>query len=92
MVFAFNCNAALQVCEAFISSSPLPERELNNPRPFIYVSAEDIFRPLIPGKYIETKREAEQGIEDLIAEKSGYRGIYIRPSGFPISRSSWFAS
>jgi nucleoside-diphosphate-sugar epimerase len=78
---SMNKKAALQVCEAFISSSPPPETEdLNDPRPFIYVSAEDIFRPLIPARYIETKREAEQEIEDMIAVKPGYRGVYIRPS------------
>ena len=76
---------ALQVCESFVSSSPRPEREfLNRPRPFIYLSAEDIFRPLIPARYIETKREAEQEIEDMVVGKSDYRGVYIRPSSFPL--------
>jgi hypothetical protein len=70
-------NTALRVCEAFISSPTPPERD---PRPFVYVSAEDIFRPLIPGRYIETKREAEQGIEGMIAGNAGFRGVYIRPS------------
>jgi len=75
---SMNRKAALQVCEAFISSSPLPG--LDYPRPFIYISAEDIFRPLIPARYIETKREAEQKIKEMIAGKEGYRGVYIRPS------------
>jgi hypothetical protein len=83
--FSLNHYTALQVCEAFISSSSSLETEdLNHPRPFIYVSAEDIFRPLIPARYIETKREAEQEIEGMISEKSGYRGVYIRPSALPL--------
>jgi len=83
--FSRNCYTALQVCEAFISSAPLLETEdFNYPRPFIYVSAEDIFRPLIPARYIEAKREAEQEIEGMISGKSGYRGVYIRPSALPL--------
>jgi hypothetical protein len=52
----------------------------NTPRPFVYISAEDIFRPVIPAKYIETKREAEKGIESMMVNKPGYRGVYMRPS------------
>lgn len=52
------------------------------PRPFVYVSAEDIFRPAIPARYIETKREAERGIEQLMSLNSQFRGVYIRPSVF----------
>ncbi|KAG6874196.1 hypothetical protein C0995_003742 [Termitomyces sp. Mi166 len=69
---------ALRVCEAFVSSTH--KRTQNLPRPFVYISAEDIFRPVIPARYIETKREAEQGIEALIHGKPDYRGVYIRPS------------
>jgi len=50
------------------------------PRPFVFISAEDIFRPLISARYIETKREVEQGIERMMLEKPDYRGVYIRPS------------
>ncbi|KAG5220868.1 MIOREX complex component [Salix suchowensis] len=67
---------ALRVCEAFVANAPRVE---GSPRPFIYISAEDIFRPIIPAKYIETKREAEQGLELLLARES-YRGVYVRPS------------
>lgn len=31
-------------------------------RPFVYISAEDIFRPFIPARYVSTKREAESEI------------------------------
>lgn len=56
----------------------------NVPRPFVYISAEDIFRPVIPARYISTKREAEQGIERLISGnlRDRFRGVYIRPSQF----------
>lgn len=46
----------------------------------MYVSAEDIFRPIVPARYIETKREAEQLIGQKIAINPGYRAVYIRPS------------
>ena len=75
--------AALRVCEAFVNSTDT--RAQNLPRPFIYISAEDIFRPVIPARYIETKREAEQGIESLMDSKPGYRGVYIRPSTSSLS-------
>jgi hypothetical protein len=51
-------------------------------RPFVYVSAEDIFRPVIPARYIETKREAERAIEQMMSLNSQFRGVYIRPSVF----------
>ena len=56
--------------------------EPGKPRPFIYVSAEDIFRPVIPAKYIETKREAERAIERMMSVNSQFRSVYIRPSRF----------
>lgn len=60
------------------------------PRPFVYISAEDIFRPVIPARYIETKWEAERGIEAMMADAANYRGVYIRPSAcFTISSSSY---
>ena len=51
-------------------------------RPFVYVSAEDIFRPVIPARYIETKREAERVIEQMMSLNPRFRGVYIRPSVF----------
>lgn len=64
------------------STSPTNGGIINSPRPFVYISAEDIFRPVISARYIETKREAEQGIKALMANKSDYRGVFIRPSAF----------
>ena len=52
----------------------------SKPRPFVYVSAEDIFRPVIPARYIETKREAEWAIEQMMSPNSQFRGVYVRPS------------
>ncbi|KAF9454540.1 NAD(P)-binding protein [Macrolepiota fuliginosa MF-IS2] len=75
-----NRDSALRVCEAFVCSTPSSSADGNMPRPFVYISAEDIFRPVIPARYIETKREAERGIEELMANNTDYRGIYIRPS------------
>ncbi|KAG5650765.1 hypothetical protein H0H81_011104 [Sphagnurus paluster] len=75
-----NRDAALRVCEAFVSSAPEDSAIRNMPRPFVYISAEDIFRPIIPARYIQSKREAEYGIEQLMADRADYRGVYIRPS------------
>ncbi len=71
--------AALRVCEAFVNS-PSSDSQLAV-KPFVYISAEDIFRPVVPARYIESKREAEAGIEGLVAQQStAFRGVYIRPS------------
>lgn len=80
---------ALRVAEAFIESTPDPSFQIEGPRPFIYLSAEDIFRPIIPARYIETKREAEAGIESMVQHRpEEYRGVYIRPSALHILRHS----
>ncbi|KAI0798011.1 NAD-P-binding protein [Abortiporus biennis] len=73
-----NRDAALRVCETFVATES--EKPLDKPRPFIYVSAEDVFRPFISPRYIETKREAELGIQDLMVSHPNFRGVYIRPS------------
>ncbi|KZP19468.1 NAD(P)-binding protein [Athelia psychrophila] len=77
-----NRDAALRVCEAFVAEGRDAEREGQGEREraFVYISAEDIFRPLISARYIETKREAEQGIQALVRAHPGYRGVFIRPS------------
>lgn len=58
-----NRDSALTVLRAFLETRP-PSTSLTSPattstNPFIYVSAEDIFRPFVPDRYISTKREAE---------------------------------
>ncbi|KAF8636530.1 hypothetical protein AX17_003343 [Amanita inopinata Kibby_2008] len=78
---AVNRDAAMRVCEAFIASTPVTAATTEErPRSFVYISAEDIFRPLIPARYIRTKREAERGLTEMIRERKDIRGIYIRPS------------
>jgi hypothetical protein len=72
--------SALRMCEAFMAS-PVGVNP-SKARPFVYVSAEDIFRPVIPARYIETKREAERAIEQMMSLNSQFRGVYIRPSVF----------
>ncbi|KAI1795851.1 NAD(P)-binding protein [Ganoderma leucocontextum] len=73
-----NRDTALRVCETFLKSTPTVKTI--GPRAFIYVSAEDCNRPLVPSGYIETKREAEILLEKMVQEHPGYRSVYIRPS------------
>ncbi|KAI0054135.1 mitochondrial protein [Auriscalpium vulgare] len=75
-----NRDSALQVAQAFVESTPSAEVSVGHPRAFVYLSAEDIFRPFIPAAYIETKREAELGIEMMLSGRPDYRGVYVRPS------------
>ncbi|TEB36366.1 mitochondrial protein [Coprinellus micaceus] len=75
-----NRDSAVRVCEAFVNSSRDAGDAPNQPRPFVYLSAEDIFRPVIPAGYIESKREAERRIEEIVMQHPSYRGVYIRPS------------
>lgn len=86
---------ALTVLHTYLSNLP-PTTTPTPDRPFIYISAENIFTPFIPAKYVQTKREAEVGIERLIGEyrrglgvgvgagagAGGVRGVYIRPGGW----------
>jgi hypothetical protein len=73
-----NRDSALRVCETFLST-PVPSN-LERPRAFVYVSAEDIFRPWISEKYIEMKREAESRIDEMISNDMRCRSVHIRPS------------
>ncbi|THV01361.1 hypothetical protein K435DRAFT_612625, partial [Dendrothele bispora CBS 962.96] len=72
-----NLDSVLSVCQAFVSSGQ-GKTFASSPRLFVYISAEDVFWPVIPARYIETKHEAEKGIEAILNEQ--YRGVYIRPS------------
>ncbi|KAK7693517.1 hypothetical protein QCA50_003085 [Cerrena zonata] len=73
--------AALQVCETFLATQPSTP-SLPNPRAFVYVSAEDIFRPFISARYINTKRETELSIRSMVRERpeASVREVFIRPS------------
>ncbi|BGP05825.1 hypothetical protein JCM10049v2_001640 [Rhodotorula toruloides] len=76
-----NRDSAIDLFEAFRHSrSPSVNTTLP---PFVFISAEDIFRPFVPERYIKTKREAEHQIwsrthED--AERPRVRPIFVRPS------------
>ncbi|CAK5277397.1 unnamed protein product [Mycena citricolor] len=72
-----NRDAALRVFEAFQSSSaPVG----GGARPFVFISAADVFRPWVPARYIETKRAAEVEIEERLAgHEASFRGVYLRP-------------
>ncbi|KAJ7109437.1 hypothetical protein C8R44DRAFT_634992 [Mycena epipterygia] len=75
-----NRDSALRVCEAFLASAPPAEGSRLDVRPFVFISAADVFRPWIPARYIETKREAERGIAALLAaDARRFRGAYLRP-------------
>lgn len=75
-----NRDCAVSVAQAFLETKP--EVDGDATRAFVYLSAEDIFRPWIPARYIETKREAEVALEGMFAPRSDVRGVYIRPSKY----------
>jgi hypothetical protein len=72
--------SAIRVCETFVASKP--KSGLTRVRPFVYVSAEDFSRPLVSVRYLETKREAEKRIEEIVRDHPQYKGIYVRPSKY----------
>ncbi|KAH8926002.1 NAD(P)-binding protein [Atractiella rhizophila] len=73
-----NRDAAVSIFNAF-SSTTSP---FNSRSPFVFISAEDIFRPFIPSGYIQSKREAELTISTLsktpLARTT--RPVFLRPS------------
>lgn len=62
-----NRDSALKVAKSYVESRPDTIAQIGPAKgnPFVYVSAEDVFRPFIPSRYITTKREAEAGISSL---------------------------
>ncbi|CAE6414522.1 unnamed protein product [Rhizoctonia solani] len=72
----YNRDAALRVLETFASGPGWTV-----PRPFVYISAEDIFRPLVPARYIESKRAAEAAI----AQEPRVRGLMYHPHTRPLT-------
>ncbi|WRT63558.1 uncharacterized protein IL334_000463 [Kwoniella shivajii] len=54
---------------------------MNQSRQFVYISAADAFRPVVPSRYIETKREAELEIARKCQEDGGakVKPIFMRP-------------
>lgn len=78
--------AALEMFKSFAASSPPSTSTAATRSPFVYISAEDIFRPFVPERYISTKRAAERAITDgsLASMATGatraIRPVFIRPS------------
>lgn len=77
---------ALKVARAF-AASPAPAGSVSSP--FVFISAEDFSRPLIPARYIETKRSAEQALSALATSSilqsvstgtRALRPVFVRPS------------
>ncbi|KAH9005274.1 mitochondrial protein [Lactarius hatsudake] len=64
-----NRDSAVRVATAFVNSD-VDHAGTQHPRPFVYISAEDIFRPVIPAAYIETKREAEEQVERVVGGRN----------------------
>lgn len=86
---------ALAMYDTYASTLPSPtiasltsteSTPLSKPSQFIYISAEDIFRPFIPSRYISTKREAERILlskdleNSLDPTKRQIKTTVIRPS------------
>ncbi|ORX33547.1 putative mitochondrion protein [Kockovaella imperatae] len=71
-----NRDSALHVLDTMMASS-----SKNKSRPFVYISAADAFRPIVPERYVETKREAEREIFRRCQEDParGIRPVFIRP-------------
>lgn len=88
-----NRDSALMVLDTMLNTSPEATpppspASASSPktnRSFVYVSAADCFRPLIPSRYIETKRQAEMGIARKIADQPdcGITPTFIRPGEPP---------
>ncbi|KIY43387.1 NAD(P)-binding protein [Fistulina hepatica ATCC 64428] len=78
---SMNHDSALIVLRTMLNYLPTPTSA--GRVPFIYLSAEDVFRPFIPDGYIRSKRAAERMIAE-ITEESGaserVRSVFIRPS------------
>ncbi|SPC62079.1 uncharacterized protein UHOD_08233 [Ustilago sp. UG-2017b] len=71
-----NRDSAIAVAHTFLSSlrhrslHPIQgssSASISAPAPFIYISAEDLFRPIVDARYIRTKRQAESAIARLAA-------------------------
>ena len=52
-----NRDTAVQVAATFLHAQA--DNPNSTPAPFVYISAEDLFRPIVDPRYISTKRQAE---------------------------------
>ncbi|GAA5969955.1 hypothetical protein JCM8115_001189 [Rhodotorula mucilaginosa] len=75
-----NRDSALTLYDTFHASRSGARAEAS---PFVYISAEDIFRPFVPQRYISTKRAAEAEIwkrSNADPSRRSIRPILMRPS------------
>lgn len=72
-----NRDTAIAVGRTFSATRTSTSKADQNP--FIYISAEDIFRPIISPRYIESKREAEQALMQIADEDEKIRPVFLRP-------------
>lgn len=83
-----NRDSAIEAFRAFRQSRTVPactssSVSTTSPSPFVFISAEDIFRPFVPSRYIESKRQAEKVIleeSEIEVGERGIRPVFIRPS------------
>jgi len=68
---AYRPRSALTVLQTYLCEA----KDLSADKTSVYISAEDIFRPVIPARYITTKREAEKEIASL-CEASGHNVLW----------------
>jgi len=74
-----NRDSALQVAQTYCTARP--PTDLDGKRTFVYISAEDVFRPFVPKRYIDTKREAEENLAQLCASEAySMRSVFMRPA------------
>lgn len=66
---------------SFLPSQPNEAGTSSPKRPFVYISAADGFRPVVPARYIETKRQAESEIlrRCLAHPDANLRPVFMRP-------------
>ncbi|EIW67895.1 hypothetical protein TREMEDRAFT_32601 [Tremella mesenterica DSM 1558] len=72
-----NRDSALRVLDTMLSSSEI----IGQPnKSFVYISAADAFRPLIPNRYLATKRQAEVEITRRCQDaETKVRPVFLRP-------------
>lgn len=73
-----NRDSAIAVASTF---AEVQQAKHNNEVPFVYMSAEDIMRPIISPRYISTKREAEVAIATIAEQEFPpiLRAVFMRP-------------
>lgn len=60
-----NRDAVLSIAETYLAILKSNPMHIPTPSPFVFISAEDIFRPIIDSRYLSTKRQAEHALETM---------------------------